>query len=558
MTGFFALLRLQLLSRYADLKPRNLKTEFKNNRGRSVGKLIGVIVLVVYLGVFLYFMEKTMLDALMQMGMPDMLLSMAITLSMMGTLIMSFFFIMSALYFGRDAAFIAALPIRSRTVLAAKLCQVWISEMGISLIIVMPAAILYGIRLGVDPLFYLRALLVALAAPVLPIVIVTFVSTLLIRLSSIWKHRDTIATVSGIVFLALYMYAAFNIGAFSGSENSEAAGLVMQFMQSNFARVDAITRVFPPAGWGAKGILGDVSMLLLFLAVSAAAMALAVWLVGFWYRGLSMLQNETPTTTSRKGGTKKASFSGGSAFKALCMREMKQLLRVPSYATNCFPTAFMPAFMVLMMYFVFIRKLTDDGGSFTELMANINTDWILPILTAMMAYMAGLNPALSTAVSREGKGHDFMNALPVSAKTIILSKMAVGYSLSLAGVLVAAVAIAALIPSVAVHAALAFVLCAMYTYVTACLCLARDVKHPKLDWVTEQEAIKQNFGAALGMFLGWAILIALGALTYLLVFVWEFSMIPYFLIIAALLLLCAALAHIYLMRTAQKYYCSPN
>ena len=53
-------------------------------------------------------------------------------------------------------------PVGARTVLSAKLCQVWISEVGFSLIIVMPAAILYGIKVGVDPLFYLRALLVAL------------------------------------------------------------------------------------------------------------------------------------------------------------------------------------------------------------------------------------------------------------------------------------------------------------------------------------------------------------------------------------------------------------
>ena len=554
MTGFFPLLRLQLLSRYADFKPRNPKAEFKNNRGRSVARLIGLIVLIVYLGVFLYFMEKAMLDALTQMGMPDMLLSMAVTLSMMGTLIMSFFFIMSSLYFGRDAAFIAALPVRSRTVLAAKLCQVWISEAGISLIIIMPAAILYGIQAGAEPLFYLRALVVGLCAPVLPIVIVAFVSTLLIRLSSLWKHRDTIATVSGIVFLALYMYAAFNMGAVSG-DSQEAADLVMKFMQSNYARVEAMTRVFPPAGWGAKGILGDWGMLLLFLAVSAAAMALAIWAIGFWYRDLSMLQSETPTTSEKKGGTKNASFSGGSAFKALCTREFKQLLRVPSYATNCFPTAFMPAFMVVMMYFVFTRSMNSNGGSMTDMLASISTDWILPILTAVMAYMAGLNPALSTAVSREGKGHDFMNALPVSAKTIVLSKLAVGYALSLAGVLAAAIAVAVLIPAVALQAALAFVLCALYTYVTACLTLARDVKHPKLDWVTEQEAVKQNFGAAIGMFVGWAILIALGALTYLLVFVWKLGMIPYFCIMAALLTACCVFFHWRLMKTAEKYYC---
>ena len=555
MTGFFPLLRLQLLSRYADFKPRNLTAEFKNNRGRSVMRVIGIVVLVVYLGVFLYFMEKTMLDVLIQMGMPDMLLSMAVTLSMMGTLIMSFFFIMSSLYFGRDAAFIAALPVRSRTVLAAKLCQVWISEVGFSLLIVLPAAILYGIKVGVDPLFYLRALLVALCAPVLPIVIVAFVSTLLIRLSSLWKHRDAIATVSGILFLALYMYAAFNMGAISGSENSEAADMIAKFMQSNYARVDAITRAFPPAGWGAKGILGDWGMLLLFLAVSAATMALAVCVIGFWYRNLSLLQSETPTATSKKGGTKSASFSGGSAFKALCQREIRQLVRVPSYATNSFPTAFMPVFMVVMMYLVFIRSMNNEGGSMTELLSQINMDWLLPILFAVMAYMAGLNPALSTAVSREGKGHDFMNALPVSTKTIILSKLTVGYALSVAGVLLAAVAMAIILPQAALHAALAFVLCALYTYATSCLCLARDIKHPKLDWVTEQEAIKQNFGAAIGMFLGWAILIALGVLTYFLVFRWEIAMIPYFLIMATLLAGCCVFTHWRLMKTAEKYYC---
>lgn len=555
MTGFFPLLRLQLLSRYADLKPRNLKAEFKNNRGRSVARVIGVIVLVVYLGVFLYFMEKTMLDVLTQMGMPDMLLSMAVTLSMMGTLIMSFFFIMSSLYFGRDAAFIAALPVRSRTVLAAKLCQVWISEAGISLIIVMPAAILYGLRVGAEPLLYIRALLVSLCAPVLPLVIVAFVSTLLIRLSSVWKHRDAIATVSGIIFLAVYMYAAFNMGAISGGESQETTDMVMKFMESNYARVDAMTRVFPPAGWGAKGILGDWGQLGLFLAVSAAAMALAIWAIGFWYRNLSMLQSETPTTSKKKGGTKNASFSGGSAFKALCTREFKQLLRVPSYATNCFPTAFMPAFMVVMMYFVFIRSMNSNGASVADLLGEVNTDWILPILTAVMAYMAGMNPSLSTAVSREGKGHDFMNALPVSARTIILSKFTVGYALSLAGVLVAAVAIAVLVPEVAVQAALAFVLCALYTYITSCLCLARDIKHPKLDWVTEQEAVKQNFGAAIGMFVGWAILIALGGLTFLLVFVWGIGMVPYFLIMAALLIGCCVFFHWHLMKTADKYYC---
>ena len=552
MTSFLALLRLQLLSRFADLKPRNLKAQFQDNKGRSVFKLIGIIVLIIYLAVLLYFIEKTILDVLISIGMPDLIISMAVTMNMLGTLIMSFFFIVSSLYFGRDAAFIAALPVKPRTVLCAKLCQVWISEVGFSLLIVGPASVLYGIKMGVDWLFYLRMLLVALASPVLPIVIVAFVSTLLIRLTAVWKHRDTITTVSGILFLGAYMFLAFNMGSISGG--GEASELVTQFVQSNTVRIEAMARAFPPAAWGAKGILGDWGQLLLLLGVCALAMGLAVWAIGFWYRNLSLLQSETPTETGRKGSVKCASFSGGSAFKALCQREIRQLLRVPSYATNSFPTAFMPVFMVVMLYFTVGRNLAKDGQELSEVIGLVDTSLVLPILTAVMAYMSGLNPALSTAVSREGKGHDFMNSLPVSAKTIVLSKLAVGYAMSVAGVLLATVVIAVIFPAFTVHAVMAFVLCCLYTYVTSCLGLARDVKHPRLDWVTEQEAMKQNFGVLIAMLIGWGILAALGILTYFL-FTWNVNMYVYFAIIAALLLGLAFLAHKLLMKAAETSYC---
>ena len=552
MTGFFPLLKLQLLSRYADWKPRNLKTQFREKKGRTIGMLIGLLVAVAYLGGFLIFLENGILSYLMKMGMPDLLLSMAITMSMLGTLVISFFFIMSSLYFGRDASHIASLPVKSRTVLAAKLTQVWISEVGYSLVFILPAAILYGVRVGADPLLYLRALLAALGAPVLPIVAVSFVSTLLIRLSSLWKHRDIIATVSGIVFIGAYMFLAFNMGSISGGGGME--DFVAAFLGSNMARVDALTRSFPPAAWAAKGALGDWGQLILFLAVCAIAAAFAVWAIGFWYRNLSLLQGETPTAARKKGGVRKGAFTGGSAFKALCLREIRQILRVPAYATNSLPTALMPAFMVGMMYFAFSRAGAADGETLDMLLGTLNTDLILPILTAVMAYMSGMNPALSTSVSREGKGHDFLTALPVSSRTMVLSKLAVGYGMSLAGVVAASAVLAALLPRFALHTALAFVLCALYTYMTACLVLARDIKHPKLDWVTEQEAMKQNFGAAIGMFMGWGILIALAGLTYLL-FTWGISMVPYFLIMAALLSAGCVLTHFLLLRAADKYYC---
>ena len=77
MTQFFALLRLNLLSRYADLKPRNLKTALTEKRGRTIGMFIAILFLIGYLGVILFLLETRALDILMRMGAPDLLLSLA-------------------------------------------------------------------------------------------------------------------------------------------------------------------------------------------------------------------------------------------------------------------------------------------------------------------------------------------------------------------------------------------------------------------------------------------------------------------------------------------------
>lgn len=551
MTSFFALLRLQLLSRYADLKPKNLKARFQEKKARTIGAAIAIVIAIVYLGGALIFVENALLDILIKMGIPDLLITMAVMLSMAGTLIMSFFFIMSSLYFGRDAMVLSAMPVKSRTILSAKLCQVWISEVGFSLLFILPPVILYSIKVGADALFFVRAIIAALLAPVLPIVIIAFISTLLIRLSALWKRRDLIVTVLGIGFMVAYMFLAMNIGSLTGS--GEANDVLTQFMASNSARIQSMTRLFPPAAWGAEGIMGQWGKLALLFAVCALGAAAAVWIIGFWYQRLSLLQGETPVETRKKGAVR-ASFSSGSAFRANCVREIRQILRVPSYATNILPISFMPLLMVVLMYVAFGNAMDKNGESIETLLSTVNTDLALPILAAVLCYMAGMNPALSTAITREGKGHDFMNALPVSPRTLVLSKLAVGYGLSVIGVLLAAAVLTVLFPALALHAFLAAVLCLLFTYFTACITLIRDLKHPRLDWVTEQEAVKQNYGVLIGMLVGWGLLVALAGLTYLL-FQLKVSMLVYFLIVAGLLCAVCLIMHQRLMKTADRYYC---
>lgn len=556
MTQFIALLRLQLLTRFADYKPKNLKNALKEKRGRTIGMFIAILFLIVYLGVILYIVESAIINFLMNgnMNMADMFITMVVMLATVGTLLMAFFFIMSSLFLGRDAAFLASMPIKPRTLLGAKLAQIWVSETLIDAVIILPACILFGVRTGADAGFYLRMVIVWLTIAILPICIAALLSSILIRISSLWKHREIIMTVGGFVLFAAYMFLMMNVGSITG-DTADGGQMVQQFFMSYSARISGLTSIFPPAGWAARGLMGDWGQLALFVLVSVAAAAVLVAVMGIFYRKLSLLQSETPQATGKKG-IQKGSIRSGNALWANVKREILLILRVPSYAINILPIAFMPVFIIVVMGMSINRSVGEEGGtSLQNMLGGLNPAIVMCILAAAIAYMAGMNPALSTAVTREGRGHDFIKALPVPASTLIHAKLIVGLGLVTIGVVAAGAAIMVLVPGFTTETLLAVILCLLFCFGCSCLALSRDVKKPRLDWVTEQEAVKQNFGVLISMLVSWGILALLGLLCFGLISA-GCTMTVIFLILAAVLAVLAYVAYRLLMKNVEKYYCA--
>jgi len=559
MTAFLALLRLQLLTRFADLKPKNLKNALKEKRGRTVGMFIAIAFLVVYLGVILYILETKALDALSpvagapnQVDLRNLLVIMAVVLSTAGTLVMAFFFIMSSLYLGRDAAFLASMPIKPRTLLSAKLAQVWVSETLIDAVILLPACILYGTRVGVGFDFYVRMIIVWLLVAILPICIAGLLSAFLIRISVLWKRRELIMTVGGFALFIAYMILMMNVGSITG-DSADGGEMLKEFFMNNSARISGMTKMFPPAGWAAEGLLGDWGQLGLFVLVSICGAALLIGVLGIFYRKLSLLQSEAPSVQGKKG-IQRGSIREGNAFRANVKREFLQILRVPSYAINILPIVFMPV-LIIVMIGMSVGRNTGEQGGIQQLLGTLSPALIMCIMAVAIAYMSGMNPALSTAVTREGKGHDFIKALPVSARTLIHAKIAVGYGLEALGVVAAGIAILFLVPGHVLEAILAMILCLVFCFGCSCLALSRDVKKPRLDWVTEQEAVKQNFGVLISMLVSWAILAAMAGLSYLMLS-GGWDILPVFAVLAAVLAAIGFFAYKLLMKNVDTYYCA--
>jgi ABC-2 type transport system permease protein len=350
------------------------------------------------------------------------------------------------------------------------------------------------------------------------------------------------------------MFVMMNVGGITG-DSAESGAIIQKFFTDNASRISGMTQFFPPAEWAATGLLeGDWGKLALFAAVSAAAAAVLILVLGIFYRKLSLLQSEAPQASGKKG-IRKGSIRVGSAFMANVKREVLTILRVPAYAVNILPITFMPLVIIIMMGMMFNKSAGENGAqSLTQMMGNLNPALIMCIMALAVAYMAGMNPALSTAVTREGKGHDFIKSLPVSAKTLIHAKLAVGCGLETFGVIAAMIAMAVLIPGFTLETVLALILCLLFCFGTACLALSRDVKKPRLDWVTEQEAVKQNFGVLISMLVSWGILVALAGLAFVMIHFLNWGLIPVFAVLAVLLAAAAIGAYKLLMKNVKKYY----
>ena len=168
--------------------------------------------------------------------------------------------------------------------------------------------------------------------------------------------------------------------------------------------------------------------------------------------------------------------------------------------------------------------------------------------------MAGINPAIATAVSREGRnGHSMLTSLPVKPQVYAGAKMAVGMLLNVGGVIVACVVAAVLMPGFLPDIAVALVISILYCFITNALSLQFDIRSPKLDWMTETEAIKQGTGTLKGMLVGLGILLAVAAASVGL-FLLNAGLMVYGLVMVAVLALIGWLCWKLLMRTAEKHY----
>jgi ABC-2 type transport system permease protein len=465
---------------------------------KQLAKYIGIGAAILYVVVLMLFLYGLIFYPLMRAaataGLAAPLLGLVLLGAMTVTMIFGIIHLIGYVFLARDVEFLFALPVSGRSVFASKFVVVYILEWLLAMLLFAPALVLYAWLAPVNWAIFLPAVLIVLPLlPAVPLALSALLASVFIRISVFSRRRDVFTIAGSIVMLAAVFYGQGRLQAYLGESSEETAAALLAGSEG---MLRAATGAFPPAMWAAEALTQSATEawrgLGWFAFVSLAALAFAVWFSGLLFRKAGSAHLEAAKTSTARAP--KIPAARRPAALALFIRDWKILLRTPVYAINSLAGILIIPIMLVVM--------PNAGLADSLVYLDIPPDgWVL-VFAALLTMLGVFNTAAATAVSREGRTFWLTRAIPLTARQQTLSRFAVSYAVFLLGLAAAVPSLyfALRPPAWQLLAALPIVL-PLSAAVTAA-CMIPDALKPKLRWISESEAMKQNMNSLAGMLLG--------------------------------------------------------
>ena len=518
MRSYGILLRLSLKNTLASLRTGVIS--------RKTGKIsIGYVLLTILgcagllgLAIALAVFENYLFKVLVRMGQPLLLPTLVMMMCMLCTLVFSAFHALSKLYFSRDTAWLASLPVTSRTVMSARLTEVCLGEMGINLLLMLPSLVLLGRYLGGGVAYWFRAAVTLVMSVALPVAITTLLAALLTRFTGITRHKEALIMVGSVLLMIIVL--SVELSVLPRIPEDADVMFFVTILLSRTGLVDIITSALPPLRWAVNGLAGDWAGFGLFALVSLASLGAVVAVMGGRYLNDCIRQSEQ-TARRRNHRAAKAEGPQHSQLVSLYRRECMEVLRTPAYAFNSLGSViFMPLMLIVMLISISSKyALSVMMQELHGLLGMVPVTDLLLLGVLLMSVGCWINPAVSTAVTREGKHHDLYRMMPVAPAIQMKAKLLMGMSINQLAALVTGLLCSVLLGRYALWLLPGFLLTLAVNYACCALSLTIDAIHPNYDWINETQAIKQSMNVMWGMLAALMLLLlpcaAWGATLYL-------------------------------------------
>ena len=262
----------------------------KKSKATKILTVIGIAFLIILLSSYLVMFVLGGSIASLEMGLQNEFLMLLIVMSQLVVFFFGISAVMGYLYFSKDNSLLSTLPIAHKSIFLAKFSMAYIAEFVISAYFLLISFATYGIAmlsngvaLGAEFIFV--GLLCILAAPMMPLLIITFISIPVMQVVKVLKRNPLLQSIVvsaifiGIMGLYFGALGSF-MGGFSVSEEGSftlPAGLVNGMKN--------LKKIFIYNAPAVDAMLGEkiLAKTFLYLAINISGLAVAVLLSSVFY-----------------------------------------------------------------------------------------------------------------------------------------------------------------------------------------------------------------------------------------------------------------------------------
>lgn len=437
----------------------------------------GGIAAVCIVGFVILFYAALIAVGFCLQGLGKNLPALSVALSSLIVFIFTLFQGRNLLFSAKDYDAVMSLPVSHGEIILSRLLCAYLSNLAFALAIALPVHVVYFVFEGFSPGVFGTALLASLLSPVLPLTLGAALSVLAAGLTARMKHRNLLQTLLAVAFFVAAMVASFS---FSFSANAGENGPDLSAMFGVL-----VGKMYPPALLVDKTVSGDaVWGIFAFAGISLAAGALFVAIVSLFFAKI----NTALLSRASRAGYRTKDVRASSAFSALVKKEFKRLVSGPAYLLNgC-------CGILILLLFAAVLPFVNLQSAF-----DIPAEEYAEVLAVFANMGAGLSVMLiamscpsASALSLEGSSRAQMLSMPLSARSILLSKCVPTFCIDCAGGLLFALSFGFKMQAGAANWAALLLTPPVFAAFIALAGIWLNVKFPKYDWTTETQAVKSS------------------------------------------------------------------
>ncbi|MGB4661650.1 MAG: hypothetical protein WBI07_20925, partial [Mobilitalea sp.] len=378
----------------------------------------------------------------------------------------------------KDYDMVMSLPISTGGIVASRLIILYVMNMVFVFILMVPMTIVYGILTNPGIPFYIISVFAILAMPLVPIVIASVLGTLIAYIASKFRRNNFLSIILSMGLLAIFVVASTTI-----KDDAQ------QLVDIGKTLTNQVNSLYPLADMYTKAVVEyNISALLLFLGISVLAFVVYTVIVKKIFKRMNtLMMTGAYHAIYKMHGVKQAS-----PLRALYRKEMKRYFSSSIYVLNT-------GFGIVMLTLATIAAAVVDidkalGGPEAAAV-------LIKSAPAFVSFCIVMSCTTMSSISLEGKSLWVLKSLPVTAKTIYLSKIAVNLTIISPAVLDSI--FLGIFLKLGFLQTLFMVLisisCAIFI---SCFGLLINLMLPNFTWTSETIVIKQSAATMISVFTG--------------------------------------------------------